>query len=401
MPVRQASARPSRLHRGREKLGLAAGFALLAARYWLTVYPHVRAHLTRARARARAISDPTLRGVVLASLAKRSNIEGAAAFAALAPRATRRNAVTALLAFQTIYNYTDVLAEHSAAGNLADARRTQLPLTCALNVGTSITSLYLHGPWMRDTGYLADLLAACRAAIAQLPGAAGIGECALSSAAEIAEFQTHSRPTAVPDELERWARGLPPRARGLSWWETAAACGSSMTVHALIAAAATPGLDRSDMHRIAAVYGGPVGALHSMLDSLIDQDEDAALGQPQLIGLYPSPQDAGEAMGEMAADAMRAVRGLPDGRRHAVLVAAMAGLYLSDPRAGAPGAAPITAAVRGGIGGLAAPAIGVFVLRRLAARSTRPKRRPGPCADGVRAECVEPEQPAAGFARAR
>jgi tetraprenyl-beta-curcumene synthase len=392
----QEPSRPGRLDRVRERLALAAAFLLLALRYWLTVHPHVRAHIARARARARAISDPALRAIVLASLEKRSNIEGAGAFAALVPRATRRGALRALLAFQTIYNYADVLAEQPGAQSLADARRANLPLTCALGAQPPLASLYWKGPWMRDTGYLADLIIRCRLAIAELPGARAIAHEALCSASDIAEFQTHSRPAASARELELWARGRPPRPHGEGWRETAAACGSSVTVHALIAAAATPAFEQRDLQRLASVYAGPVAALHSMLDSLVDQDEDRALGQASLISLYPSTKAATAAMGEMATAAMRGARNLPGGRRHAVLVAAMAAMYLSDAEARRPRAAPIADAVRAGIGPLAAPAIATFALRRLAARKP-PSSPSSPAAD---ASHTEPQQPAAACARA-
>jgi hypothetical protein len=187
----------------------------------------------------------------------------------------------------------------------------------------------------------------------------------------------------------------------MSWWETAAACGSSLTVHALIAAASTPRLDDRTVERLDTAYGGPIGALHSMLDSLIDQDEDAQIGQPSLIALYPSRQAAAQAMGEMARDARRAARALPHARRHAVLLAAMASLYLSDPQADRPQAAAVATAARSGIGALARPALAVFALRRLGARRTTPRVRARAGAHDARAgERAEPEQPAGACARA-
>jgi tetraprenyl-beta-curcumene synthase len=399
-PQAARATRTGTVARARERIALAAAFARLAVRYWLTVYPHVIAHMHRARRRARSIPDPALRGIVLASLAKRSNIEGAAAFAALVPRRTRATALKALLAFQSIYNYADVLAEQPTIQSVADAHRAHMPLACALGAGPPIADLYACGEWTKDTGYLADLIVRCRSALAELPGAALVRASLLSSARDIAEFQAHSRPAAEPGELERWARGLPPRAPRISWWESAAACGSSLAVHALIAAAAERSLDERTVRRLIAAYGGPVGALHSLLDSLIDQDEDALLGQPSLIALYPSAQAAAHAMGEMADSAMLAGRALPHGRRHAVLVAAMSSLYLSDPQARTPRAAPMAASARAGIGALATPAMGVFALRRLTAPRGMQRASARARAYSARAEPAEPEQPADVCARA-
>lgn len=386
-----------RLARAREQLALAGVFALLAARYWLSIYPQVTAHLRRTRRRARAICDPTLRGLALASLEKRSNLEGAAAFAALVPRATRKNALRALLSFQSIYNYADVLAEQPAAGTLAAARHAHLPLALALGAPATPAILGPTGPCTADAEYLGELLACAQQAIDALPSAALARERMLQSARDIAEFQAHSRPSAAPDELQGWASALPPRAPQMSWSETAAACGSSLTVHALIAAAGTPRLDEATVERLNHAYGGPIGALHSMLDSLIDQDEDSLSGQPSLIALYPGTRQATQAMGDMAEDAMRAARSLPQGRRHAVLLAAMAGLYLSDPRAHTSHAAPIAAAVRARIGLLLGPAMAVFAIQRRTSRHITPRRkRP---TNALLADCGEPERPARACAR--
>ena len=71
-------------------------------------------------------------------------------------------------------------------------------------------------------------------------------------------------------ELESWARRQTATDNGLEWWETAAAAGSSLGVHALIAAAASPMLDEQDVAAIEAAYFPWIGALHSLLDSLVD-----------------------------------------------------------------------------------------------------------------------------------
>jgi tetraprenyl-beta-curcumene synthase len=240
---------------------------------------------------------------------------------------------------------------------------------------------------------MADLVMRCQHAISQLPSAAAVRVSAVSSARDIAEFQTHSRPAAAAGEFERWARSRPPRALGMNWWETAAACGSSLTVHALIAAAATDGLDQQAVQRLTGAYGGSIGALHSMLDSLIDQDEDALIGQASLISLYPTRHAAG-AMAELARCATGKARALPQGRRHSVLLAAMASLYLSDPQTRTPRAAPVTAAVRDAIGPLAKPAMVVFALRRLYARGITPRARSTARLHNAGDERAEPEQPA-------
>ena len=72
-------------------------------------------HIARWRRTGAAHTRPALRGLALAALAKRGNIEGAAAFAAFAPRARRGEATKAPSAFQAAYNLLDMLGEQPSA----------------------------------------------------------------------------------------------------------------------------------------------------------------------------------------------------------------------------------------------------------------------------------------------
>ncbi len=363
------------MRRARSRSRLAATFALLAARYWLTVFPLLAVELRRLRARAREIRDPELRGVALEALAKRSNLEGAAAFAALTPLRSRAASTRALLAFQSIYNYADALAEHPSPACHDAARRAHAALTLALTTRSG---------WLPqdkaqhrgDGGYLLAQIERCRRALETLPAYGRASPSALCAASRICSFQTQTSPPAAG--LEVWTRSLALPAPAARWWEAAGAAGSSLAVHALIAASATPSLDSATVRALTGAYGGAIGALHSLLDSLIDQDEDAAGGQPSLIGFYPSPAAAAHGMGNLASRALAAAMTLPQSRRHAVLVASMASMYLSAPAARTPGAAPVADSVRAAIGPLATPAMLVFALWRRAARAGRcPKRERG------------------------
>lgn len=399
LAVRQDAPKPAHanwLTRMREQLALTAVFALLAIRYWLTVFPRTAAEIRRLRAHAAAIPHPEYRRLALAALSKRSNLEGAAAFAALVPRSARAEATRALVAFQSIYNYADTLAEQPSAECRQAAGRAHAALLLALcaRANPPLTDDgRLQAP---DRAYLLGQIESCRRALGALPSADRVIAPALLAATDIGSFQTYS--SMDPGSFESWARSLPTAAGPMSWWESAGAAGSSLTVYALIAAAGARTLDRQTVERLIDAYGGPIGALHSLLDSLIDESEDADIGQASLIGCYPSRPAAAKAMGEIAARAMTAARALPDGRRHAVLVSAMASLYLQDPHARTPRAAPVTAAVREGIGSLATPTMAVFALRRLAAVRTTPRARER--ARRARAEPAEPERPAGVCARA-
>ena len=92
--------------------GSVCAFMGAARRYWLSVFPAVSRERRHWQVRANEIPDPVLRRLALdAQHCKRGNVEGAAAFAAFVEPASRPVVVRALVAFQTAYDYADVLSE--------------------------------------------------------------------------------------------------------------------------------------------------------------------------------------------------------------------------------------------------------------------------------------------------
>lgn len=343
-------------------------FAAAAVRYWLVVFPRVCLELRRSRRRAQGIADPDVRAAALAALAKRSNMEGSAAFAVFASSRRRADVVHALVAFQAIYNHVDMLAERDPGGASVDrARCLHRTLLVALDP-EDVGGLDLLEPDRSgaDDGYLAALIERCHVALSRLPSYAALAPFARIAAARIVEFQSLS--VASRHELEAWARRETPPSTGFQWWETAAAAGSSLAVHAIIAAAASPTSSRADAAAIDGAYFPAIGALHSLLDSLVDLDEDAVTGQLCLLDCYPSRADAAAGMRALMRRALTNSRRLPRGRGHELLVVAMACSYVSAPAAMTGGASGVARAVCSELGARARPALLVFELRRLAAR---------------------------------
>ncbi len=367
LPVRRLVLPSSRLDgRGVERLASTGVFAAAALRYWLTIFPRVCRELARWRRATAEIADPELRRLACAALGKRGNVEGAAAFATFAPRARRGALVRALVALQAVYDYADMLAEQPSRDPVGNGRRLHTALAVALDPGAAHPDYYEHHPRRDGSGYLEELVETCRGALCELPSYPAVMTSAQRGAARIAAFQSLSLggQPAERAALERYAREQTPPGSGLRWWETAAAGGSSLDVCALIAAAAEPAVDARELAAIQSAYFPWIGALHSLLDGLVDEAEDAEIGQLSLFGCYAHADEAATRMRSIAAQALRRARGLPDGRRHALIVAAMAGYYLSAPEASTPGVAAASQGVRQALGSLVGPVLLVFKLRR-------------------------------------
>ena len=297
-------------------------------------------------------------------------MEGAALFAVLAPRDRRRETVRALVAFQTAYNYLDTLGEQPSADPVANGRQLHRALLVALDPTATHPDYYALHPQREDGGFLVALVDACRTALATLPALTTVAAGASAAAARIVTFQSLNLTERQGgyEALEHWARGQTPDRSGLHWWQTAGAGGSSLAVHALIAAAADPNVRQQDVEAIEGAYFPWICALHSLLDSLVDVAEDERAGQRNLLSYHASPEQAAFAMKFLAQRATDAASSLPDELRHRVILTAMAGYYLSSPGASTPYARAIAENVAAAVGPLLPQALVLFKVRRAVAR---------------------------------
>jgi tetraprenyl-beta-curcumene synthase len=353
-----------------DDLALAATFTGTVLRYLTTVLPGVTRELRHWQSEAGLIPDPALRASALEALGKRGNMEGAALFAVLAPRSHRRQSVRALVAFQTAYNYLDTLAEQPSADPIANGAQLHQALLTALDPPAEHPDYYAFHPRRRDGGFLTALVEACRGAFATLPSHTTIAPAAWDAAARIVAFQSLNltEQQGGHAELERWARLQTPSRSGLDWWQTAGAGGSSLAVHALVAAAANPSVDLAEVAAIERAYFPWICSLHSLLDSLVDAAEDRRAGQRNLLSYHGSPGRAAFAMKMLALRCAGAVSSLPDALTHQVILTAMASYYLSSPDASAPDASATAAGVAAVLGRAVGPALALFRGRRLAGR---------------------------------
>ncbi len=334
-----------------------------------------------------------LRQLAIDALDKRGNIEGAAAFAAFVPLARRASVTKATSAFQAAYNLLDMLGEQPSPDPVLDGRRLHEALVYAVTprgatappdseVGSHETDpsdadpstvgvaraldWYEYHSQRNDGGFLDALIEECRAAFATLPSHLLAAPSAQTAATRIVAFQSLnlSKSQGEHTGLEHWARVATPEGTGLQWWETAAAAGSSLGVHVLIAAAAKAQLDEAEVDALARAYFPWIGGLHSLLDNLIDKHEDEAAGHRSLVEYY-GPEQAAQRMRWIAEQALQKAGKLPHSRRHIVILAAMIGNYLATPEAHSTELKPIGDSVLATVSVLRRPTMLVFELRRL------------------------------------
>jgi tetraprenyl-beta-curcumene synthase len=360
----------------RSRVALANAFSVAATRYWLGIFPQVKRELAHWYRQALRIPDPTLRHHALTTLlAERGNLDGAGAFAVLAPREYREQVVRASVAFQVAYEYADSLAEQPSANPTANGYQLHLALLAALDPARDHVDYYRYSLATHDGGYLENLADTCRGALLELPSYDAVLDHALRAVERMIVYQSlnhggHTPPVAT-HMLASWAASVTPAHTDLRWWETAASTASSLGVLSLFASAGQPSLPPGETRAVAVAYFPWIGALNQLLDSLIDRAADHEAGHHSLIDHYSSIEEAAMRLGQIATRAMQATESIPGSVQHAMILAAMSSYYLSAPTALSPNAGLVARHVMGAMGAMATPAMLVLRLRRAAGQRFR------------------------------
>ena len=233
-----------------------------------------------------------------------------------------------LIAYEIILEFLD--NAHERAGGELNGRQLHRALVEALDPAAPISDYYSEHPWNDDGGYLRELVEACREGCASLCFYAEVRELVLQSARRCARAQglNHMTPDERGDGLRAWAEVEFRDELRASWWEMTAAASSSMGVHALLALAACS--QRHDWDEVSAAYVPWLCSVSTLLDSYVDQLQDAAEQGHSYLSYYATPEVALERLAELIGNAALAARSLYRGERHAVLAACMIAMYLSN-----------------------------------------------------------------------
>ncbi len=300
----------------------------------------VSQEIRRWRAMAERIPDPHLRANALDVLTrKRGNTDGAALFWTLVHHRDL-GLLRLLVAHELIWDFLDDVSESGADAGAGEENSRQLHLAIveSLDPDRPISDYYRLHPWSDDGGYLRSLVIACRRTLNTLPSYSLVRSTAVREANRAQVQSLNHEPAADRRDraLRAWAAAEYPTMHSVSWFELTAAASESLVIHALLALAAEP---RVTPHIIAdtyAVYFPWVSLATVMLDSYVDRAEDAANGAHSYFAHYESDEQAIERLRETIVQSARGALRLPNGERHAVLVACMIAMYLSKDTARSP-----------------------------------------------------------------
>ncbi len=291
----------------------------------------VACEVRRWRAFATGIPEKAIRADALSALArKRGHTDGAALFCILAP--SRDSSLLRLLvAYEIMWDFLDSVSEHGAYRGDVNGCQLHLALVEALDPELPISDYYRHHPWRDDGGYLRALVQVCRDAGACLPSYEVVRPLLIREAwrAQVLGINHNLDPVRRDRRLREWARQEWPVSHEASWYELTGAASASLTAHALFALAANPHVSAIDIASVHRAYSPWISAATTMLDSYVDQDEDAVNGDHSYVGHYPSGETALRRISELVRRSTLEASNLPDSERHVLIVACMAAMYLS------------------------------------------------------------------------
>jgi tetraprenyl-beta-curcumene synthase len=290
------------------------------------------------RRQALAIPDLPLREDALNSIErKRGHTDGAALFWIL-PRRRNRTLLRLLVAYEIIWDFLDCVNERGACKGQANGRQLHRALVEALDPELPISDYYCYHPWQDDGGYLCSLVEACREGCARLPSYSRVRSSVIREAtrAQVLALNHDLDSSARDLALQEWAKQEFAGKREVTWFELSGAASASLTVHALLALAAEPTCTEGDLDSTYSAYFPWLSAATTMLDSYVDQAEDAANGDHSYFAHYFTPALATQRVCELVRRSIHEVRRLPGGERHAVIAACMIAMYLSKDSARTP-----------------------------------------------------------------
>ncbi|HEX6780973.1 MAG TPA: DUF2600 family protein [Solirubrobacterales bacterium] len=329
----------------------------------------MRRERERWQRRALAIPDPVLRADALLTIEEKwGHSEGAAAFAVLAPRATRATFVRMVVAYQLMIDYLDTISERPVSDPWANT--LQLHGAAQNGVALSLTrepDYYMFHSHRGDGGFLSALVSTCREMFMTLPSCAAVAPRAehLTSLYAMSQGHCHAEqaghaPSGPTDLIDAAAAQHPE----LSWGEVLAACNTSIPVFALMTQAAWEDRSEVEIALCHSAYFPWTASLHILLHSLVDEIFDLETGKFNQLGHYRSKPQAAEALASIASQARERLARLPQADTHLVLFGGMAGYYLAAPSAWQEENRLIAAPVRDAIGPPARWSMFIHRLRR-------------------------------------
>lgn len=299
------------------------------------VFPKVKRELTYWHSYAQAYAEKELSTQALASIHyKRFHCLGGSIYS-LYHNVDMHSFIRFITALQTISDYLDNLCDRTNITNELAFRQLHLAITDALTPDGTLHDYYKYYTFQHDGEYLNSLVLTCRQEVLKLPAYSIIRPDILKLATLYSELQTykHLALTERKQKMAVWADShLSPNAN-ISFWEFAAAAGSTLGIFMLCAAAADPKLSQGKADRIISAYFPWICGLHILLDYFIDREEDTLAGDLNFTTYYEESAEMLTRFKFFIRQAVSHAEKLPNPAFSKTVIYGLLALYLSDSKA--------------------------------------------------------------------
>ncbi|WP_156288559.1 tetraprenyl-beta-curcumene synthase family protein [Oceanobacillus salinisoli] len=298
------------------------------------IFPAVNEELHKWRSQAEQIPNKELRTQALNSInSKRFHCQGGAVFALLAEEKWRE-AVRFIVAYQTISDYLDNLCDRSTSLNPDDFELLHLAMEDALTPGNECKNYYELRDDQDDGNYLKELVQTCQQVINRLGKREAVTVPLLRLEEMYANLQVHKH-VKVDERIPRltnWYEGNKEQAPTLSWYEYAAAAGSTLGIFCLASYALSDRMTEQLTKDVFHSYFPYMQGLHILLDYFIDQNEDIEEGDLNFCSFYTNNKEMRERFAYFIKQADQRVQSLPNSQFHKMIHHGLVGLYLGDKK---------------------------------------------------------------------
>jgi tetraprenyl-beta-curcumene synthase len=294
-------------------------------RFLIVVVPEAVARLRSLRGRARRISNYRLRRQALASIdAKDFHVHGGCILATFLPKREARHFIELVATFETAVDYLDNLCDRAGNEDERDFRALHEALADAVNPGGPLRRYFRHRS-EDDGGYLNELVIRSQDLLQRIPSYSVIEPYVREVTARYCELQAlkHLTPGVREIRCEETFKRVAPE---MSWWEGAAACGSTLPTFALVFGA-LQGCDAARARALYKAYFPCISGFHILLDYFIDQAEDKEHGELNFVACYEGASAARDGISRIASRALDSASETTDPKNHIFAVRAMCGFY--------------------------------------------------------------------------
>ena len=265
---------------------------------------------------------------------KKFHSQGGSAFA-LYPGADVSGTVRFIVSFQTISDYLDNLCDRSGIQDEKAFRQLHLSMLDAVDPQRAICDYYLYYPYKDDNNYLRQLVEECRLQISTLPGYSHVADRIKQYVRLYSDLQSlkHLPQNTREKKLLKWAEKYIGKYPAISPWEFSAACGSTLGIFAMFAAAHRHDLSPGEVKQMDSVYFPWICGLHILLDYYIDAYEDMQTGDLNFTYFYKNLKFCEERLSYFLKESLRRCLDLRYPDFHITILKGLLAMYLSDPKA--------------------------------------------------------------------